>query len=39
VEPNLLENTHLSMERGMRIMNYVQVIFVLDRIISAVKRV
>jgi hypothetical protein len=35
----LLENTLFSMEREMRIMTYVQVFFVLKRIISAVKRV
>jgi hypothetical protein len=34
---NLLENTHFSTERGMRIMNYVQVVH--KRIISAGKRV
>jgi hypothetical protein len=38
VAPNLRENTHFSKERGMRIMNYVQ-IFVHKRIISAVKMV
>jgi hypothetical protein len=37
--PNLTENTHFHTERGMRIMNYVQVIFVHKRIISAVKRI
>jgi hypothetical protein len=32
-------NTHLSMERGMRTMNWAQGFFVHKRIISAVKRV
>jgi hypothetical protein len=32
-------NIYFSMERGMRIMNYVQVSFVHMRIISTVKRV
>jgi hypothetical protein len=35
---NLRENTDFSTERGMKIMKYVQVIFVNKRIISAVKR-
>jgi hypothetical protein len=41
VAPNLLENTNVSTERGMRILNWVQVffLFVHKRIISAVKRV
>jgi hypothetical protein len=39
VAPNLWENTHLYMERGFRIMNWVQVFLVHKRIISAVKRV
>jgi hypothetical protein len=37
---NLLEKTHFSTERGMRIMNYIQFFFcVHKRIISAVNRV
>jgi exonuclease III len=39
VAPNLLDNTHFSTERGMKIMNQVQGFFVHKRIISAVKRV
>jgi hypothetical protein len=36
---NQQENIHFAMERGIRIMNYVQFFFVHKRIISAVKRV
>jgi hypothetical protein len=39
VAPNQQENTHFSMERGMRIMSCVQVLLLHKRIISAVKRV
>jgi hypothetical protein len=36
--PNQQENTHFSMERGMRTMSLVQFFFVHKRIISTVKR-
>jgi hypothetical protein len=39
VEPYQQENTHFSIERGIRTMNWVQDFFVHKRIISAVKRV
>jgi hypothetical protein len=37
--PNWQPNIHFSMERGMRIVNYVLIFFVHNRIISSVKRV
>jgi hypothetical protein len=39
VAPNQQENTHYSMERGMRILNRVHIFFVHNRIISAAKSV
>jgi hypothetical protein len=39
VAPHQRENTHFSMEWVMRTMDWVQVIFIHKRIISAIKRV
>jgi hypothetical protein len=39
VAPNQQANTHFSIERGMKITNWVQVFFIQKRIKSAVKRV
>jgi hypothetical protein len=39
VPPNRQANIHFSVERGMRIMNYVKVSFVHKRIIPGVKNV
>jgi hypothetical protein len=39
VAPNLREETHFSIELGMKIMTWVQFCFVHKRIVSAVKRV
>jgi hypothetical protein len=39
VAPHQQENTHISMEREMRTMNWVQGFSMLKRIISAAKRV
>jgi hypothetical protein len=39
VGPNQWENAHFSMEMGMRVMNLVQVFFLRNKILSAVKRV
>jgi hypothetical protein len=39
VAPSQQANIYFSVERGMRIMNYVQFLFVYKRIISSVKRV
>jgi hypothetical protein len=37
VAPNQQENTHFSMEKGMRTMNWVQAFFVHKRMLSAGK--